>query len=345
MIDKQEISNIGTTCFVGNNKQLHDTIKQDGTILIINFPGSGMNFRDKDKSSAINYAHNANTNTKELILQTSPQFKLDDCSFYTAIYEKKTDEAIVEYNNQSKIHSQSIFEQVIAPLVSDNYQDTYNKLNHLIFRGHCFGTMVIAELETLLKKDLQQKNFSAKQMAQLLSAPKAIISSPALQIDKYPQYFQTTAIANNSDRNITNEEYCGEKLKEDLRQLADFTPADLVFLKARRLANTKFIPPLPEIKTASVRKDNIHFFICNRIILPRKYHELETEIKQHMETKGIGQTDNDTYIKYLKKRLNGHEFNLLPDELKTPFAQQLKNAVLSARNHTYSQNLLKTQSR
>ena len=80
-------------------------------------------------------------------------------------------------------------------------------------------------------------------------------------------------------------------------------------------------------------------------MLPRKYHELETDIKKHMETKGITQTDNETYIKYLKKRLNGHEFNLLPDELKTPFAQQLKNAVLSARNPTYSPNLLKTQSR
>lgn len=345
MTDEQTISNIGTTCFVGDNEQPRDTIKQDGKILIINFPGSGMNFIDKDNSAVINSAHNANTNTKELILQTSPQFKLDDCSFYTAIYEKKTDEAIVEYNNQSKIHSQSIFEQVIAPLVSDNYQDTYNKLNHLIFRGHCFGTMVIAELETLLKKDLQQKNFSEQQIAQLLSAPKAIMSSPALQIDKYPQYFQTTAIVNNSDRTITNEEYCGEKLKEDLRQLAHFEPTDLVFLKARRLADTKFIPPLPTIKSASVRKDNIHFIICNRTILPRKYHELETEVKKHMETKGITSTDNETYIKYLKKRLNGHEFNLLPDELKTPFAQQLKNAVLSARDHTYSQNLLKIQSR
>ena len=115
--------------------------------------------------------------------------------------------AIKEYNDgDNNTHSNEIFEQVLKPMIVDkDYNKTLDNLSRVIFRGHCFGCMVIAELENLLETKLKEQ-FNDAECKELLSAPQALISSPALQLDKYPKYFETTAIVNNSDRTITNEE-------------------------------------------------------------------------------------------------------------------------------------------
>ncbi len=345
MSDIEETNFIGRTYFINENGKQTDTLNQGGQILIVNFPGSGMCLSSKNKSEVDSSAVRANEATKKLLLDGNPMFKLDDCSFYTAVYENKADKAIKEYNNEDKIHAEAIFEQVISPMISNNYNQTFQALNRLILRGHCFGAMVISEIEALLEKRLKEElgTFNQKQIDSLLSAPKALISSPALKINKYPKHFQTTAIVNNSDRTITNEEYCGEELKRDLRELANFEEKDLISLKARRIVDLKFLPNLPDIKISNTVRNNIHFSVCNHTPLPINYKELEEDIKKHMTSKSLDVTNREDYIKYLKKKLNGHEFNFLPSDLQKYFSNRFKNAILTARNSTLPQYLLQNK--
>ncbi len=347
MSDIEETNFIGRTYFIYESGKQTDTLNQGEQILIVNFPGSGMCLSSKNKSEVDNSAVRANEATKKLILDVDPLFKLDDCSFYTAVYENKADKAIKEYNDEGKIHAKAIFGQVISQMITDNYNQTFRALNRLIFRGHCFGAMVISELESLLEKRLKEKlelgTFNQKQIDSLLSAPKALISSPALKINKYPKHFQTTAIINNSDRTITNEEYCGEELKRDLRKLANFEENDLISLKARRIVDLKFLPKLPDIKISNTVKNNIHFSVCNRTPLPINYMELEEDVKKHMASKSLDMTNREDYIKYLKKKLNGHEFNFLPSDLQKYFSNRFKNAILIARNSALPQYLIQNK--
>ena len=330
--DLTETNFIGTTCFIDENGKKLDFIDKEEKILIVNFPGSGMSFSSKNTEEIINKARQANLATKDLILEGHPQLNLDNCSFLTAVYENKADKAVKEYNDNGTIHSQAIFDQLVFPLITKNPDQTFNNLRRLIFRGHCFGGMVISELETLLKNKLCQQRFSQEQIKKILSAPKAFLSSPALQLDKYPQHFQTTAIVNNSDRTITGTDYCGEKLKTDIQKLTDFKEEDLIFLKARRIAELQFIPKLPPLKTHDIDQGNLHLRVCNHTFAFENYQELEKDVKNHITSKKQDATNKETFIKYLKKKLNGHEFNLLPDSLRQYFANHLTNAILTEQN-------------
>ena len=343
MSDMEETDFIGKTYFIDENGKQVDALNYRGKILIVNFPGSGMCLSSKNRQEVNNSASRANDATKKLILENNSLFQLGNCSFYTAVYENKADKAIKEYNDENKIHTEAIFEQVVSSMISDNYNQTHQALSCLIFRGHCFGAMVISELEVLLEKRLQQSQFNQKQIKDLLSAPKVLISSPALKISKYPKYFQTVAIVNNSDRTITSEENCGEELKRDLMKLANFEESDLVFLKARRVANLGFLPKLPDIKISYIVKDNICFSVCNHAPLPESYKELEEDIKKHMASKGLDTADNECYLKYLKKKLNGHEFNFLPVDQQKYFSNSLKNAILTARNSAFSRSFIQNK--
>ncbi len=356
---------IGKTWFIGDNASPADMIKPEGKVLIVNFPGSGMCCSSEDKeitSQEIAAALETNQKTKKLILDGDSQFKLDDCIFYTAVYQNKADKAIKEYNSdkgrKNTEDTEAIFAQVLLPMISEDYTQTLSNLNKLIFRGHCFGAMVISELEVLLEKELQQRRFNQDQIDNLLSAPKALISSPALQIKKYPKRFQTTAIVNISDRTLTNEQYCGIKLKNDLCELADFQPEDLVSFDPRAIneaykafckSNGKgkvFSDPLtdlPEIRSKEVilhnlpdskenNRKNVHLYICNRADLAAdNYKELKESIENRMAETGMTLIDEKAYLKKLKKNLGGHEFYFLPDELQKYFADNFRKSVSLAR--------------
>ena len=78
-------------------------------------------------------------------------------------------------------------------------------MKNLFLRGHCFGCVVISQLEHLLKEKLEQNKFDKEQVKHLLSLPKAFISSPALSLQNYTQHFKTIAIVNISDKTIANK--------------------------------------------------------------------------------------------------------------------------------------------
>ena len=184
----------------------------------------------------------------------------------------------------------------------------------------------MGKLENLLETKLKEQ-FNEVQCKNLLSAPQALISSPALQLDKYPKYFQTTAIVNNSDRTITNEEYCGDRLKQDLQKLAKFDEKDLISLKARKIMETGVIPKVPQIKMSEKQQNNVHFIISNRAELPSTYNEMQTCIENRIGTKENDDISYDKkYLKQVKKNIGGHEYFFLPAELKSKFSNSFRNA-------------------
>lgn len=322
----EETNYIGETVFYDDSGNLVESFNHPDKILVINFPGSGLNFKHKDESEIRETAAKTCSETKKLLPQD--ETSLNHAFVCTAVYENKADKAIKEYNDGINIlHSKAIFEQILKPMIiADDYNKTRDNLSRIIFRGHCFGCMVISELENLLESSLKEQ-FDEVQCKELLSAPQALISSPALQTDKYPKHFQTTAIVNNSDRTITNEQYCGNKLKENLRALAGFQSNDLISLDARDIFDKKELPQVPDIKIAEVNKDNVNFVICNRAILPDSYNEMKTRIENRIGISNEGDKSYEKkYIKQLKKNIGGHEYFFLPDELKDKFSHYFNDA-------------------
>lgn len=343
----EETNFIGKTRFYNKAGNIVESLNQEGKVLVINFPGSGMTFNGKDevKESAVETCKE----TEKLLPQDALAFVC------TAVYENKADKAIKEYNEENNnTHSNEIFEQILKPMIIEgDYDKTLDNLNRVIFRGHCFGCMVIAELENLLETKLKEQ-FNEVQCKNLLSAPQALISSPALQLDKYPKYFETTAIVNNSDRTITNKDYCGDRLKQDLLKLAEFDKKDLIFfdkeeilfdekdlilLKAQDIMNVlkslnageikddSVIPDVPDIKTSDKQQNNVHFFISNRAELPSTYGEMKTRIEGRIGTKKNDDISYDEkYLKQVKKNIGGHEYFFLPAGLKSEFKTSFENA-------------------
>ena len=322
----EETNFIGKTRFYDDSGNVVESLNQDRKIFVINFPGSGMTFNGKDKDNVKKSAVETCEATKRLLPQDEES--LSQAFVCTAVYENKADKAIKEYNEENNnTHSNEIFEQILKPMIIEgDYDKTLDNLSRVIFRGHCFGCMVIAELENLLETKLKEQ-FNEVQCKNLLSAPQALISSPALQLDKYPKYFQTTAIVNNSDRTITNEEYCGDRLKQDLRELAEFDEKDLISLNARKIMETGVIPKVPQIKMSKKQQNNVHFIISNRAALPSTYGEMKTRIEKRIGTKKNDDISyEDKYIKQVKKNIGGHEYFFLPDQLKSEFETSFSNA-------------------
>ena len=154
-----EVNTVGNTFFVDLNGEKTDAITSTNDIIVLNFPGSGMavnrDYKKELSDDKLNEriekckenAKTASEKTKELISGNKVNAK-----FYTAVYEYKADLVIDDYNTTETPDcdaTKDIFNKTIAPLLSDNFEKTKANLNKLFLRGHCFGTVVISQLEHL----------------------------------------------------------------------------------------------------------------------------------------------------------------------------------------------------
>ena len=189
----EETNFIGKTRFYDEAGNIVESLNQEAKVLVINFPGSGMIFNDKVEDEVKKSAIETCEATQKILSKNEEP--LSQAFVCTAVYENKADKAIKEYNEENNnTHSNEIFEQILKPMIIEgDYDKTLDNLSRVIFRGHCFGCMVIAELENLLETKLKEQ-FNEVQCKNLLSAPQALISSPALQLDKYPKYFPTISL-------------------------------------------------------------------------------------------------------------------------------------------------------
>ena len=324
-----ETNNIGYTFFVdsrGNEISENDFIIPDNRVLFINFPGSGLAV---EKYGYDEVAHEqCREKAKEASVKTNALIAPHelDARFFTAVYEKKADLMIQEYNNSSEFeHAKDIFNRTIAPLFKEkdgnfsDYNTLANRLNKLFLRGHCFGCVVICELEKLLeaklKECVKEHIFDDKQVATLLSLPKAFLSSPPLLLTKYPKYFKTTAIVSASDRTISGKGCCRRGLKKALMKKCGFKKKDLFHLTYKDVKESSYNPdaqyilPPVKIRDFSIGK-NVSLYISNRSNFPSSYKELMKNIN-----KKKGELHGEKLVKSIKKYLRGHEFGFLQDTL------------------------------
>ncbi|MGN0929291.1 MAG: hypothetical protein ACI4N3_01485 [Alphaproteobacteria bacterium] len=368
---------IGNTFFVGLNGEKVDKITSNSNeIIVLNFPGSGMAISHTGEEKCMRDAKNATEKTKQMISVSSVNAK-----FFTAVYENKADVLIHKYNNMDNIENvedvcnpvKDIFNKTISPLLSDDYYVVAKNLNKLFLRGHCFGTVVVSQLEHLLKEKLKQTKFNEKQIEHLLSLPKVFISSPALSLENYPKYFKTTAIVNISDKTIagggkkdTLENIWRRNLRENLEEISGFIKEYRLPLKEEKDVITEGNYSLPNIEVRKVDKKypNIKLYISNRGNFPNNFDELKKSIKSRM---GIDENEKEAfesivkiwenYIKssdeektgmpklceafnkQVKKWLKGHEYFFLPDELKQQFQQNFQEEFNEVMKTTEKDNM------
>lgn len=334
--DEKEKDWIGNTFFVGENGNKFDKIVPDNYIIVLNFPGSGMALSTHDEEKLKKDAQNASNKTKELFTKSSDIH----VHVFTAVYENKADLLIHKYNTQDKIGDieetcnpvKDIFNKTIALLLSENYYQTEKNLKNLFLRGHCFGCVVISQLEHLLKEKLEQNKFDKEQVKHLLSIPKAFISSPALSLQNYPQHFKTIAIVNISDKTIANkrkkdtpENIWRRNLKTELEKATNFTKDDMLPFEDTKDVIQDANYKLPDIKVKPIKNltySNVDLYISNRGNFPQNFYKLKESIK-----KRIGQEyTEETFDKQVKKWLKGHEYIFLPKELTDIFEQKFQSA-------------------
>ncbi len=368
-----EVNTIGNTFFVDLDGKKVDTITPTNDIIVLNFPGSGMavnrDYRKKlydDKldervEKCKENAKTASEKTKELISENKVNAK-----FFTAVYEYKADLVIDDYNTTETPDcdaTKDIFNKTITPLLSDDFEKTKANLNKLFLRGHCFGTVVISQLEHLLEEKLKTA-FDDKQVEELLHLPKAFISSPALSLENYPKHFQTTAIVNISDRTIASGEGWRDELKVELEKLTGFNRDKRLSLKKTKDVikneNYNLVPIETEDISSKLNKDNVKLYVSNRANFPRNFEELKENIKKKtneelkVKNKNIFSDEAfnvivdswkycidenqkmpencEDFDKKVKKWLKGHEYFCLPKELKDKFEQNLKKDFNKVQN-------------
>lgn len=368
-----EVNTIGNTFFVDLDGKKVDAIAPINDIIVLNFPGSGMAVnRDYKKELSDNKlkervekckenAKTASEKTKELISEDTVNAK-----FYTAVYKYKADLVIDDYNTTETPDcnvTKDIFNKTIAPFLSDNFEKTKANLNKLFLRGHCFGTVVISQLEYLLEEKLKIA-FDDKQVEELLRLPKAFISSPALSLENYPKHFQTTAIVNISDRTIASGEGWRDELKAELEKLTGFNRNKrLSFKKTKDVIkneNYNLVPIETEDISSKLNRDNVKLYVSNRANFPKNFEELKGNIKNKTNEELKAKNKNiysdeafdviekswkycveenqkmpencEDFDKKVKKWLKGHEYFCLPKELKDKFEQNLKKDFNKVQN-------------
>lgn len=368
-----EVNTVGNTFFVDLDGKKVDTIAPTNDIIVLNFPGSGMavnrDYKKKLSDDKLDdrvekckeNAKTASEKTKELISENKVNAK-----FYTAVYEYKADLVIDDYNTTETPDcdaTKDIFNKTIAPLLSDDFEKTKANLNKLFLRGHCFGTVVISQLEHLLEEKLKTA-FDDKQVEELLHLPKAFISSPALSLENYPKHFQTTAIVNISDRTIASGEGWRDELKVELEKLTGFNRDKRLSLKKTKDVikneNYNLVPIEIEDISSKLNKDNVKLYVSNRANFPRNFEELKENIKKKtneelkVKNKNIFSDEAfnviidswkycidenqkmpencEDFDKKVKKWLKGHEYFCLPKELKDKFEQNLKKDFNKVQN-------------
>ena len=111
----EETNFIGKTRFYDKAGNIVESLNQEGKVLVINFPGSGMTFNGKDEDNVKKSAVETCKKTEELLPQDD---KSSSQAFVcTAVYENKADKAIKEYNEENNnTHSNEIFEQILKPM-------------------------------------------------------------------------------------------------------------------------------------------------------------------------------------------------------------------------------------
>lgn len=290
-----------------------------GKMVMINLPGNATSLTDndgnpQDESKIRDVANQGKRDFFEFINKFGEdKIKMTSRNAETVAcyYSRKVNHLIEEYNETGNLHeSFAPFADLFDDLISKDgkkisVEEATKNMRNVVLRGHCFGTLVISELEQYLHIKLAGLGYNDEECAQILSAPTAIFSSSPVAIEKQPRYFKVVAYANCADKFIPTLEGV-----PNYRELAGFSEDD-VASEARKIK---------EIKIEN--KPNYRLIVCSSLEFPSlaELKEFVRDRLDHPSEKAIGLE--------IQKIYRGHAFSAISDILeKSPFMKLLQDNV------------------
>lgn len=290
-----------------------------GKMVMINLPGNATSLTDndgnpQDESKIRDVANQGKRDFFEFINKFGEdKIKMTSRNAETVAcyYSRKVNHLIEEYNETGNLHeSFAPFADLFDDLISKggkkiSVEEATKNMRNVVLRGHCFGTLVISELEQYLHIKLAGLGYNDEECAQILSAPTAIFSSSPVAIEKQPRYFKVVAYANCADKFIPTLEGV-----PNYRELAGFSEDD-VASEARKIK---------EIKIEN--KPNYRLIVCSSLEFPSlgELKEFVRDRLDHPSEKAIGLE--------IQKIYRGHAFSAISDILeKSPFMKLLQDNV------------------
>lgn len=298
-----------------------------GEMIMINLPGNGTSLTDdmgnpKNENEIKTNAENGRNEffrfMNGLHFEDCPdnniKMRRKDAQTLACYYSRKVNGFVEEYNETGQVHeSLKPFADLFDDLISKDgkkisVEEATQNMRNVVLRGHCFGTLVISELEQYLHAKLETLGYSDTECTKILSAPTAIFSSSPVDIEKQPKYFKVVAYANCNDGFLP-------KLKgvPDYKAMAGFSQED-VNSEERKIK---------EIKLEN--KPNYRLIVCSSLEFPSlaELKEFIRDRHDNLTEKEIGQHIATIY--------RGHAFSAISDILKkSRFMKLLQKTVQEA---------------
>jgi len=298
-----------------------------GKMVMINLPGNGTSLTDdaghpKNEDEIKTNAENGRSDFFRFVngldfencADENMKMRRKDAQTLACYYSRKVNAFVEEYNETGELHeSLKPFADLFDDLISKDGQkisveEAAQNMRNVVLRGHCFGTLVISELEQYLHEKLETLGYNEAECARILSAPTAIFSSSPVDIEKQPKYFKVVAYANCNDGFLP-------RLKgvPDYKAMAGFSQKD-VDSEERKIK---------EIKLEN--KPNYRLIVCSSLEFPSlvELKEFIRDRHDNLTEKEIGQHIATIY--------RGHAFSAISDILKkSPFMKLLQKTVQEA---------------
>lgn len=300
---------------------------QPGKMILINFPGNGTSLTDndgnpKDEKIIRESAKAAGQNFVDFVSE-SRHFGEDECQVVSCYYSHKVNSLIEGYNSKGIIDKgiekfAGIFEDLIS---KDGRRiglaEAKRNMGCVLLRGHCFGTLVIAELEKALRCKMMSLGYSKNDRREILEAVSVISSSSPVALDRQPEDFKVVAYANSADTLIPTI-----KGSPNYQREAGFS-------------NEEVASEQRQVKEVSVRnRKRYQLFVCSSLEAPSEQELAQKYKSEHEEWEAA------RILKHIKQALNGHAWNaLLGSSLKeTIVAPMHKHVDASVENFEHMED-------
>jgi len=290
-----------------------------GKMIMINLPGNATSLTDdagnpKDEEKIKEIANEGKNDFFEFInqdTQSDMRMNTHNAETVACYYSRKVNHLIEEYNETGQLHeSFAPFADIFDDLISKDGQklslkEATDNMRNVVLRGHCFGTLVISELEHYLFTKLTDLGYDTDECAQILSAPTAIFSSSPVDIDKQPTYFKVVAYANCADKFIPTI-----KGSPNYKKLAGFSDEDVVSDERK----------IKKLKMGN--KPNYRLLVCSSLEFPSV-----SELREFIVNRLNNPSEKDI-AREMQKIYKGHAMSAISNILKkSPFMKLLRQSV------------------
>lgn len=250
-------------------------------------------------------------------------FSPENTDCYSTYYTSASKQMTADYRAGKKHdNARKLYETIFTSSLFDEEGKAYDKkelskhLKEFKFRSHCFGGLLLAEMEGFLVNDLANMGFKEKDIGNLLSNVKVYMTSAPLMIEEYPKYFSGVAMINAADNLLEDSCLGGKEVKDnilafagfDKEQVADYSDDD----------PTKWRVPDKE-QISHKKLNNMHIYVSNK-------SNLDFLEGAENRTEKIAEFFRDKF--HITKEDNPREFELRFAALKSGHGTSLLSAKM-----------------